>query len=169
MKIAIIGYSGSGKSTTAEFLSKKYNISIMYLDKVHHLPNWVENTRENELKQVLEFLENNESYIIDGNYPKLYYKRRMNEADKIIFMNFNRFNCLFRAIKRYFKYKGKSRKSMTQGCDEKIDLKFILWILHYGRTKERKSHYKWVIDNYGDKVIIINNQRQLNKLYNDLT
>lgn len=168
MKIAIIGYSGSGKSTTAEFLSKKYNIPIMYLDKVHHLPNWVENTRENELKQVSKFLENNESYIIDGNYPKLYYKHRMDEADKIIFMNFNRFNCLFRAIKRYFKYKGKYRKSMTQGCDEKIDLKFVLWILYYGRNKERKSHYKWVVDNYSDKVIIIKNQRQLNKFYKDL-
>lgn len=165
MKIAIIGYSGSGKSTLAEFFADKYNIPLLYLDKIHHLPNWQEQRLDIEQKEVKKFLDNNENWIIDGNYFKLSFERRMNEADKIIFMNFNRFNCLFRAIKRYFKYKGKSRNSITDGCDEKLDFEFITWILHYGRTSKKKEKYFNVIDKYKNKMIIVKNQKQLKKLY----
>lgn len=165
MKIAIIGYSGSGKSTLAEFFAEKYNIPLLYLDKIHHLPNWQEQRLDIEQKEVKNFLDNNENWIIDGNYFKLSFERRMNEADKIIFMNFNRFNCLFRAIKRYFKYKGKSRNSITDGCDEKIDFEFVTWILHYGRTSKKKKKYFNVIDKYKNKMIIVKNQKQLKKLY----
>lgn len=165
MKIAIIGYSGSGKSTLAEFLADKYNVPLLYLDKIHHLPGWIEQSLSIEQKKVKDFLDNNENWIIDGNYFKLSFERRMNEADKIIFMNFNRFNCLFRAIKRYIKYKGKCRNSMTVGCDEKLDFEFISWILHYGRTAEKKKKYSNVIDTYKNKMIIVKNQKQLEKLY----
>lgn len=165
MKIAIIGYSGCGKSTLAEFFSKKYNLPLLYLDKIHHLAGWKEQKPEIEQQKVKNFLDNNENWVIDGNYFKLSFERRMNEADRIIFMNFNCFNCLFRVIKRYLKYKGKNRSSMTDGCEEKIDFEFVSWILHYGRTKEKKKKHANVINTYKSKTVIIRNQKQLDKFY----
>ena len=84
------------------------------------------------------------------------------EADKIIFMNFNRFTCLYRAFKRFFEYRGKSRESITAGCDEKIDFEFVKWILYKGRGKKRKEIYREVLKEYKGKVIVINNQKELN-------
>ena len=42
MRISIIGYSASGKSTLAKTLGGILNIPILHLDKVNFLPNWIE-------------------------------------------------------------------------------------------------------------------------------
>lgn len=163
MKIAIIGYSGSGKSTLAQKLGEKYNANVLHLDTVHWLPGWQERNVQEEKEIVKDFLDSNSSWVIDGNYGKVLHDRRMEEADKIIFMNFNRFACLYRAFKRYFRYKGKSRASMTEGCPEKIDLEFVMWILYKGRDKKHKQKYKRVLAQYSNKTLVIRNQRELSR------
>ena len=45
MKIAVIGYSGSGKSTTADILGQKLNRPVLHLDRVNFLPGWQERDR----------------------------------------------------------------------------------------------------------------------------
>lgn len=55
-------------------------------------------------------MDRNASWVIDGNYRKLEYERRLQEADRIIFMDFNRFSCLFRAYRRYLDHEGKGQK-----------------------------------------------------------
>ncbi|HHX67340.1 MAG: DNA topology modulation protein [Miniphocaeibacter sp.] len=167
MKIAILGYSGSGKSTLSKYLSKKYKIPLLYLDTVQFLPNWELRDRKEAKSLVLDFI-NKESWVIDGNYTSFYQEERLFLADKIIYMKFNRFSCLRRAIKRYFKFKNTTRDSMAEGCNEKIDLEFIYWILHKGRNKETKIHYKKLLDKYRDKVIIIKNQKQLDLFMENL-
>ena len=163
MKIAIIGYSGSGKSTLAQKLSTRREIPLLHLDKVHWLPGWQERERAEECAIVGKFLDENEAWVIDGNYGALHYARRMEEADQILFLCFNRFSCLSRAMRRHRIHKGTSRDSMTEGCPEKIDLPFIWWILHRGRTRRLKKRYQNVLDTYGDKVIRIRNQHELDR------
>ena len=167
MKISIIGLSGSGKSTLCKALSMKYNIKPLYMDTIHWLPNWVEKDFDLEKQEFDDYLDSNNEWIIDGNYFKLSLERRLDESDKIIFFRFNRFACLHRAIKRKNKYKHKSRESMTPGCDEKIDWSFFIWILLLGRTRKRMQRYKDICNKYHDKVVIIRNQRELNKFYHE--
>lgn len=161
MKIAIIGYSGSGKSTLAQELGTKLDASVLHLDRLHWLPGWKERAREDELNMLGDFLDENSSWIIDGNYRSLYFERRMEEADSIIFMDFNRFACLSRAYKRYKTYKGKVRSSITEGCDEKIDLEFFLWLVWRGRTKKRRRLFLDTLKNHSNKTTVIRNQREL--------
>lgn len=161
MKIVIIGYSGSGKSTLAKHLGKKYKVDVLHLDRVHWLPNWTENTLENKIFAVEDFLNSHTSWIIDGNYFKLLFERRLEEADMIIFMNFNRFNRLYRAFKRFLKYRNTVRDDISNGCYEKMDLEFINWILYSGRTKEYKNHFSSVMKKYKLKSVEIKNQKQL--------
>lgn len=161
MKIAIIGYSGSGKSTLAKFLSESYQIPVLYLDRVHWLPGWVERNREESAEIVAEFLNENRSWVIDGNYSALEYERRMEEADKIIFMDFGRISCFFRAWKRYFRYRGRTRESMGEGCKERMRPEFAWWLLCAGRTRSRKEQYRNVLERYGGKTVVIRNQKEL--------
>ena len=105
MKIAIVGYSGSGKSTLARRLGEYHHAEVLHLDTVHHLPGWKERDRESEKQIVRAFLDEHAAWVIDGNYFKLFYEQRMEEADLIVMLLFNRFNCLYRAYKRYRKYK----------------------------------------------------------------
>lgn len=161
MKIAIIGYSGSGKSTLAGKLGKKHGIPVLYLDTVHWLPGWKERCREEKERIVADFLDTNESWVIDGNYTRLWQERRLSEADIIIFMAFNRFACLSRIIKRYRMYKGVTRDSMTEGCPEKIDRQFAKWVLWEGRSKKHRQHYKAILRQYSHKIVVIKNQYSL--------
>jgi len=160
MKIAILGYSGSGKSTLAKQLSDYYKIPVLFLDTVQFLPNWVQRDKNEARSIVWDFMQNN-SWVIDGNYTAFFQKERLEQADKIIYMNFPRSICIYRAFKRYFKYKNTTRESMTNGCIEKLDLEFIWWILHKGRTKSRRNHYKQISIDFKDKITILRNKKEV--------
>ena len=170
MKIAVIGYSGSGKSTLAQRLGKKLSLPVLHLDTVHWLPGWKTRERDERMAIVSAFLDENSSagWVIDGNYTKLSYARRMDEADRIIFLDYPALRCLMRAYKRYFRYKGKSRASMTEGCEEKLDLEFIKWILHDGRTREIKANYERLAKQYPGKFIRCRNDRQIETAFRNI-
>lgn len=163
MKIAVLGYSGSGKSTLARELAEIYQTEVLHFDAVHFLPDWKIRGEDEKMKITEEFLNTHDSWVIDGNYSKLFYERRMSEADVIILLLFNRFSCLLRAFRRYVRYKNTTRPDMAEGCNEKFDLEFIKWILRDGRTKRAKNRYKDLISKYADKTVVIKNQKQLNK------
>lgn len=172
MKIAIIGYSGSGKSTLASQLGDFYNCPILYLDKIQFEANWIERDEETARGMVKDFLDNNENWIIDGNYTNLLREKRLEEADVIIFMCFSRLLCLFQAYKRYKKYKGKTRESMAADCNEKLDYEFIKWILIDGRSKVKKKQYADTIQKYSKKIVLLKNKKEtalfIDKLSNSL-
>ncbi|GKZ03609.1 hypothetical protein ANS017_03540 [Paraclostridium bifermentans] len=89
MKIAIVGYSGSGKSTMAKQLSSYYNTPVLHLDTIQFTPGWVERDKDEGRALTKEFMKN-ESWVIDGNYRGFYQRERLEQADKIIFLNFPR-------------------------------------------------------------------------------
>ncbi len=163
MKIAIMGYSGSGKSTLARELAEIYHAEVLHFDTVQFLPNWEVRNGEEKKRMTEEFMDTHESWIIDGNYSKLSYERRVAEADVIILLLFNRFDCFRRAHKRYRRYKNTSRPDMAEGCNEKFDFAFIKWILWEGRKKQARTRYRNVISQYGNKTVVIKNQKQLDR------
>ncbi len=169
MKIAIIGYSGSGKSTLARILADKYNIEALHFDTVHFLPDWEIRGREDKERITKEFLDTHSDWVIDGNYSRLFYDRRMEEADQIILLLFNRFSCLYRAYTRYKKYKNKTRPDMAEGCNEKFDFEFFKWIMFLGRTKVARERYNRVISQHKEKTVVIKNQKQLDAYIKSLS
>lgn len=168
MKIAVLGYSGSGKSTLAARLGKLYCAPVLHLDKVHFLPDWAERGLAEKRKIVGDFLNENESWIIDGNYTKLFYNERTEQADKIVILLFGRFTCLRRVIKRYRANKGRTRPDMAEGCAEKLDGEFVRWVLRDGRTKSKKAQFKAVREKFPDKTTVLKNQRRLDEFIQSL-
>ena len=166
MKIMVMGHSGSGKSTLTKYISDRYNIPLLYLDCVHFESDW-KSRNDNEAKKIVkDFLKRNSSWVIDGNYFKFELEERIKQADTIIYLNFNRFNCIIRAYKRYFKYRDKERESISKGCYETMDYEFIKWILQEGRTKDRLNKFKEIINTKNKNVYIIKNQKELDRFIN---
>lgn len=168
MKIAIVGYSGSGKSTLARKLAELYQIDVLHFDTIQFLPDWAIRSEDEKKKITEDFLDTHYSWIIDGNCSKLFYERRMAEADIIIFLLFNRFSCLYRAYRRYTQYKNETRPDMAEGCKEKFDLEFAKWILWDGRTKRAREQYRGMISKYRKKAIVIKNQKELDRYIQSL-
>lgn len=161
MKIAIIGYSGSGKSTLAKALGNKYRCPVLHLDTVHFLPGWVERPLAEEQAIVGRFLDENDTWVIDGNYSKTHFERRMAEADRIVFLNFGRAACFGRALRRYLACRGKTRDSLAPGCPEKFDREFALWILRDGRRQKHRARYQSVLARWPGKTAVLKTQREL--------
>jgi adenylate kinase family enzyme len=161
MKIAIIGYSGCGKSTLARRLGQLYKADVLHLDSVHFLPDWAERETADEQRIVEEFLDTHDAWVIDGNYTKLSYERRLEEADRIVVMLFGRFDCLRRVTKRYAAYKNKTRPDMADGCCEKLDAEFVTWVLWRGRQKARRGRFEAVLHRYPEKTVVLRNQKEL--------
>ena len=161
MKIVIIGYSGSGKSTLAKTLGNYYNIPVLHLDSVHFKPGWIERDDLESNEIVKEFMSKNQSWIIDGNYKNIAVER-FESSDQLIFLNYNRFTCLIGVIKRYFQNKGKTRKDMAEGCNEKLDLTFLWWVFVKGRTITRRSRLSGYAENHKNSLIF-KNRKQLRK------
>lgn len=165
MKIAIIGYSGAGKSTLADSLGGRYYCEVLHLDSLHFAPDWAERTDNEMAADVRQFLIK-DNWIIDGNYSSILYQQRMEEADQIIILDFNRFHCLWRAFRRYQTYKGKVRPDMADGCYEKFDWEFVRWILWEGRSRKTQKRYRSIAAKYPHKTVVLKNQAQLDQFLN---
>lgn len=167
MKIAVIGYSGAGKSTLARALGEVYHCPVLHLDMVQFSPGWAERDREEARAIVAAFMEQ-EDWVIDGNYTGLYQGRRLDEADLIFFLDFSRTVCLRQAIGRYRFWRGKTRDDMAAGCNEKLDLEFIWWILRKGRTHDRKARFQGILKQYPEKVTVFKTRRETDRYLQQL-
>ena len=163
MKIAILGYSGSGKSTLAETLGQFYRCDVLHFDMVQFLPGWEVRPAEEKKAITEEFLNSHSSWVIDGNYSKLSFDRRMEEADTILILSMNRFRCLFRVTKRYFRYRNSTRPDMAKGCNEKLDAEFVKWVLFGGRTKAVRERFRTVREQYPSKTVLLKTQKQIDR------
>lgn len=128
-RIAIVGCGGAGKSTLARQLGTILHLPVIHLDKEFWQPGWKTLPKEEE-REVLEKATKQDEWIIDGNY-KGTMSSRFDAADTIIFLDFPTLLCLYRVIKRFFKYRGTTRPDMTEGCPEKLDWEFISWIIGF--------------------------------------
>lgn len=168
MKIAVIGYSGAGKSTLARALGERYGIPVLHFDTVQFTLNWEERDRAEAHRMVHEFMEN-PAWVIDGTYSNFEYDRRLNEADAIIFLNFPRLVCFWRAWKRYVRFRGKSRPDMADGCCEKMDREFMWWLLWEGRTQLRREKFQRVLEQYPEKTLVLKSQKDIDRYLEGLS
>lgn len=135
-RIIIIGSGGAGKSTLARRLGEILNIPVFHLDKLYWKPNWQEPDKIAWQSEVSKLLKK-DAWIMDGNFGGT-LEMRLNACDTAIFLDFSPFVCLYRILKRRLKYRNTNRPDMAQGCNEKIDLEFLGWILSYRKRKKPK-------------------------------
>lgn len=84
MKIAVLGYAGSGKTYLSDYISEKKKIPVLHLDEIKWNKEWKAIDDSLVLPQVSEFMAN-DNWIIDGYYKYLLYDKRLDDADMIVF------------------------------------------------------------------------------------
>ncbi|NIK67648.1 DNA topology modulation protein [Paenibacillus sp. BK720] len=165
-RIVIIGSGGAGKSTMARKLGQALNREVTHLDALFWKPNWVVVPRQEQMIVQNELVKR-EDWIIDGNYGGT-LDIRLNAADTIIFLDFPRLLCLYRAVKRSIRYRNKTRPDMGPGCKEKIDLPFLKWIWEYPNTRRPEIMSKLQQLSGEKKVVILKSPGEAKRFLNSL-
>jgi len=159
MKISVVGYSASGKSTFSKRLAEHYKIPVLHIDTIYFSPGMKVNDKAQTENKIRQFM-NQQDWIIDGTYRYI-ATERYEEADQLFIFDFNRLKCLYGVLKRYFAFRNKQRDSMADGNPEKLDPSFIKWILWDGRKKDSKDLMKSLRITHQKKVIRFTNRKQV--------
>ncbi len=131
-RIAVIGSGGSGKSTFSMLLGKELSLPVHHLDQLYWKPNWVKTPREDWLN-IQRSLCESEHWIIDGNYQST-LDIRFEACDTVIFLDVNRYTCIYRALKRTFL--SSERLDLAEGCNKRFDIEFIKFLWEYPKNSK---------------------------------
>ena len=163
MKIAVLGYAGSGKTYLSDYIAKKKNIPVLHLDSLKWDKEWKPIDNRLVLPKVSEFMENND-WIIDGYYDYLYYDERLEQADMIILLLLPRTTCFYRAVRR-------TKQRRQEGYKNDLNWWFVKFTLFGCRNKERRQTYDGITEKYKDKTVVLKTGRQVDEftktLYGD--
>ena len=155
-RIMIIGCGGAGKSTLARQLGEKTGLPVVHLDKLFWHPGWVESSKEEIDRKIMEVLEK-PRWIMDGNYNRT-LPMRLEKCDTVIYLDFNRFACLLGVAKRVLTTYGTVRPDMAEGCPERFDLDFLKWVWKFNEDK-REKYYRLLNESEGVETIVLKNRR----------
>jgi adenylate kinase family enzyme len=133
-RVAIMGPGGAGKSTLARDLGARTGLPVLHLDRYFWHPGWVETPRE-EWRALQEQLFAAEKWIADGNYSAT-NEVRLCRADTVVLLDFPAWRTVPRALRRSLANYGKPVQA--DGCPERVDPKFVLWIVNYRRRSRPK-------------------------------
>jgi adenylate kinase family enzyme len=158
-KILIFGNSGSGKSTLAKSLCNSEGLSHLDLDTLaweDSVPP-VRKALSQSKSEILNFIEFNNSWVIEGCYSDL-LEIAVTSANEMIFMNLSIESCILNAKNRPWEpHKYESKKAQ----DDNLGM-LIEWISLYSKrtdTFSEQSHRALYEAFMGNKTMHLNNPR----------
>jgi len=160
-KILVIGPAGSGKTVFSRKLGKKLGLPVVHLDSLYWKSGWEPSLQE-DWDEIIKTIINEPAWIIDGNFNRT-LGPRLEKADTVFFFDFPRRINLYRAAKRRFIYRGKSRPDLNENCPEKLDLPFILGIWNFKKKKRGLLLEKIRESGDGKKIIIFKTPRMVER------
>ena len=164
-RIMIIGCPGSGKTTLALALKEKLGLPLIHLDQLWWKGNWENVTRE-EFDSRLAMAVNMENWIIDGNFSRT-IEMRLQRCATIIYLDFDRWECLQGVIHRVIRNYGKTRPDMGGNCKERFDWDFMKYIWNFNE-QNRIRNYTWIAKAPHAKAIVLKNRKEVKRFLENL-
>ena len=160
-RVLVIGSGGAGKSTLALRVGEITGLPVIHLDRLYWGPGWAVPDREAWLRRLKDAMSADD-WILDGNYSAT-LEIRLAASDTVLFLDFPPHVCIWRAVKRYLRYRGKARPDMAPGCDERLTLGFLHWIWTF-RARQRDRLRRTVATRAGDaNVIVFQSQKKIDR------
>src|SRR5512133_790787 len=141
-RIAVVGTTGSGKTTTALHLAELLNLPHIELDAIHWLPNWVQMEREAFRQRVAEAISG-PAWVVDGNYSKA-SDIVWAQADTLVWLDYDLPVIFWQLFQRTFK-RVVTQEVLWNGNRERFWGAFLgrdslfRWAL-YSQPRQRKTY-----------------------------
>jgi adenylate kinase family enzyme len=133
-RIAIVGTTGSGKTTLSRQIAEKIGLRCCELDAIHWQPNWTE-LDSDSLQQRVSTIVDQDRWIIDGNYESV---RSMiwERADTILWLDYP-FPIVFSRLLKRTVRRAVTQEDIWSGNRESMR-----------RTLSRESILLWCVKTY---------------------
>lgn len=167
MNIMVLGCSGGGKSITAFKLAEMFDLRVIHFDLLLWKPGWVRRDDE-EINQMAEVAFRADGWVSDGNHSKAQFDERVKRADMLVWVDMPRWRCIMNISTRVWKYRGKSRPSMTEGCPERLNLEFFLWVWNFNKNRGQKIEKLFEKMQSEKRLYRLKNYTELNEFLNNM-
>lgn len=157
-KVIIIGNCGAGKTTLAKRIAGKTDLPLIHLDKEYYKAGW-KRPEKNEWQNKVKNLVSQPKWILDGNYISS-LDMRLKETDTIIFLDINKWICIFSVLKRIIQHN--TRDDMALGCKERLDIEFIKYVWNYNK-KIRPRVYDLLNEYKGIELVVLKSRKEIRK------
>lgn len=140
-RVAVVGTSGSGKTTFAATLAAKLQAPHVELDALHWRPNWIEAPRE-EFRAAVAAATAADRWVSDGNYS-IVRDLVWGRATAVIWLNYRFPTVMGRALWRTV-HRSLSREELYSGNRESLSSAFLsrdsilLWVVTSYRRNRRR-------------------------------
>lgn len=148
-RVLIIGPCGAGKSTLAFELAERTGLPLFHMDKLAWKAGWIDSSND-EIRERLRPIVSQERWLIEGNYGST-MPDRLPHADTVLYLDYPVRLCLTRIIRRWLKYRGRSRPDMTEGCPERLDLDFMWYVARWNTNA--RPRVERLVAPYTDKLV----------------
>ena len=156
-RVLVIGPCGSGKSTLARELAPRLGLPLVHMDQLGWQSGWVE-TEKADLRARINDIVARDAWLIEGNYGST-LGPRLDRADTVLYLDFPIRLCLRRLVTRIATNRGRSRPDMPEGCPERLDLAFLLYVMAWNRGPGPRTEA--AIAPHGHKVVRFKSPRAL--------
>jgi adenylate kinase family enzyme len=129
----IVGAGGAGKSTLARRVGERTGLPVVHLDACYWRAGWVE-TPADAWRERVRALAAEDAWVMDGNYGGS-MEVRLARADTVVFLDLPRMTMIARILRRWLRYRGRTRPDMAPGCPERMSWEFVRWVWEYPRTR----------------------------------
>jgi hypothetical protein len=85
-KLVIVGVSGNGKTTLARTAAAKLDVPYIELDRLNHLPGWVE-APDDEFFAAVDRATRGDAWVVDGSYMRRIGMLVCERADEIVWLD----------------------------------------------------------------------------------
>lgn len=132
-RILVYGHTGAGKSTLSLQLREKLNLPIIHFDRLAFEPGWVRR-RASDLRLLVEEACRGAEWIVDGAYGEASHAL-FERADVVIFLDFPRWLCTIRLLRRWLRHRGRTRPDLQENCPDRLTYRLVTGTLFYPRHR----------------------------------
>ena len=122
---------------------------VFHMDQLNWKPGWVEGGKD-EIRKKLVDIVTADRWLIDGTYGGT-LAERLERADTVVYLDFPITLCVARLLRRIWTYRGRTRPNMTEGCPERFDFEFLLYLLRWNSGPRPRTEAR--LKGHEDKVI----------------
>src|SRR5580700_3101080 len=131
-RIVVIGCLGSGKTTLALRLGQRLALPVVHLDVLFWRPGWTASDTPSFRDRVSQAIAGC-AWIVDSSYATQTFDLSLPRADAIVFLQRQRWSCLWRLAWRSIFGRADDSPDLPAGCLEQLDWGLFVRVWQAGR------------------------------------